>query len=260
MAVHRFEISSNKKSALLQQQKREIAGLLAAEPQPKEEKARIRAESMIREDNTIEAYEILQLSCELLAERLKLISSMSECPPDLVPAVSTLMWASNRVDIPELAEIRNQFKAKYGKQFEEDAMMNAGAVVNERVFAKLSVQPPSQQLVQAYLHKIAQEYDVHWEPAQIPDHTTAPLGYSVSVAQGSGLGDGLPVVMGVPTVPTAPSSRDLPHTSQENDIAYVPPPTVPEHDDSSTEHEQDNKTTGDSSYDDLKARFNNLKR
>jgi len=52
MAVHRFQIASNKKAALLKQNKREIASLLSMTPLPKEEKARIRAEAVIRDDYT----------------------------------------------------------------------------------------------------------------------------------------------------------------------------------------------------------------
>ena len=49
MAVHRFQMASNKKSALLKQNMREVAVLLAEDP-PKEEKARIKAEALIRDD------------------------------------------------------------------------------------------------------------------------------------------------------------------------------------------------------------------
>ena len=53
MAVTRFQMSANKKSAITKQQIREIAMLLADNP-PKEEKARIKAEALIRDDNTVE--------------------------------------------------------------------------------------------------------------------------------------------------------------------------------------------------------------
>ena len=96
MAVSRFGMASQKKSALMKQQMREIAKLLEESP-PKEEKARIRAEALIRDDGVVEAYEILQLTCELLGERIKLISSEKTCPEDLVGSISNLMWASELV-------------------------------------------------------------------------------------------------------------------------------------------------------------------
>jgi|EP00970_Alexandrium_tamarense_P007702 hypothetical protein len=192
MAVTRFSIASNKKSALMKQQIREIAILLADQP-PKEEKARIKAEALIRDDNTVEAYEILQLTCELLSERIHLISHSKECPPDLISSISTLIWASTIVDIPELVIIRQQFRYKFGKEFDDEAMQNVGGVINERVAAKLSVQPPSAYLVQTYLEKIADEHEVQWKPKvaltadTMSEPMVAPVGYSVQVGGGSGL-------------------------------------------------------------------------
>jgi vacuolar protein sorting-associated protein IST1 len=147
MANHRLQIATNKKSALMKQQKREIAKLLAEEPLPKEEKARIRAEALIRDDNTIEAYEILQLECELIHERIKLLNSTKHCPADMASCIATLIYASDRVDIIELTEIRKQFRAKYGKDFEQAALANTNGILNERVVAKLSVHPPTAILV-----------------------------------------------------------------------------------------------------------------
>ena len=157
MAVSRFQIASNKKSALMKQNMREVAVLLAEFP-PKEEKARIRAEALIRDDNLVEAFDILQLECELLGERIKLIESSKECPPDLISTVSDLIYASPRVDIPELNDIRKQFRAKYGKEFEQNALNNNGNVLNERVISKLSVHPPAAYLVQVSDTR----YKYHW--------------------------------------------------------------------------------------------------
>jgi hypothetical protein len=205
MAVTRFSIASNKKSALSKQQCREIAKMLDESP-PREEKARIKAEALIRDDDTIEAYEILQLTCDLLFERIRLVSHSSSCPPDLVESVSTLIWASSVVDIPELVEIRRQFRHKYGRDFEEDAMRNAGGVVNARVASKLSVQPPSAYDVQVYLEKIADEHGVMWKPKvpmrphEMCEPTRAPTGDSVPTRGGS---SGLIIASAPPMSPSA---------------------------------------------------------
>jgi len=192
MAVSRFEMAANKKTALMKQQMREISKLLDESP-PKEEKARIRAEALIRDDGVVEAYEILQLTCELLGERIKLISSEKTCPDDLKSSISTLVWATPRCDIKELNEIKKQFRSKYGKKFDQAAMDNEGGVVNERIMAKLSVQPPSAFLVQTYLEKIADQFGVDWAPKdkiradQLAAPMSAPIGYSVQTAPGTGL-------------------------------------------------------------------------
>mmetsp|Transcript_10358 Transcript_10358/g.21771 ORF Transcript_10358/g.21771 Transcript_10358/m.21771 type:complete len:325 (+) Transcript_10358:148-1122(+) len=193
MAVHRFQMASNKKSALLKQNMREVAVLLSEDP-PKEEKARIRAEALIRDDYVIEAYDILSLNCELLSERLKLIQLSKECPPDLISCIATLMYAAPRVDIPELLVVRKQFTSKFGKKFDENAMGNVGGILNERVVTKLSVQPPAAYLVQTYLEQICEKYEVDWTPnyrlsaQQMGEPMAPPSGFSVPIGQGTGLG------------------------------------------------------------------------
>jgi len=94
------------------------------------------------------------------------------------------------VDIPELVKIRKQFRYKYGREFEEEAVRNARGVVNERVASKLSVQPPSAYFVQVYLETIAAEHGVEWKP-KVPREALeiyrAPVGESLPARGGSGL-------------------------------------------------------------------------
>ena len=289
MAISRIQISSNKKAALLKQNMREIAVMLSEDP-PKEEKAKIRAEALIRDDNLIEAYEILQLECELLFERIKLIEFSKLCPSDLVPPVSDLIYASQRVDIPELMMIRKQFRAKYGKEFEKAALENYGGVLNQRIVTKLSVDPPAAYLVQTYLERICEQFEVDWKPkvplsaSQMAEPMAVPVGYSVAIGKGTGLGpaeaptssdtissDALP-----PPIPSAAADEEeidipvVPDTkadTKSDDFAevdiYIAPkvgsqPPPPEDDD-------DKKADGNSggmtsSYADLAARFDQLKK
>ncbi len=236
MAITRFTIASNKKSALMKQQIREIAKLLAEDP-PKEEKARIKAEALIRDDDTVEAYEILQLSCELLAERINLITHSKECPADLLSTVSTIIWASSIVDIPELIEVRKQFKYKFGAQFDERAMRNVDGVLNERVTSKLSVQPPVAYRVQTYMERISEEHEVGWKPKvalkakDIAQPMEAPIGKDVPEAPGSGLGlSSVPPIMGKPAAASASGMvlPDIPAAPKntEPDLPVIPPPPV----------------------------------
>jgi len=93
------------------------------------------------EDATIEAYGILELVCDLLHERARLIASEKECPEDLKSAVVTLIWATNRADVAELHEVKKQFAKKFGKEFVERAEKDEDRLVNERVAHKLSIRP-----------------------------------------------------------------------------------------------------------------------
>ena len=144
MANERIKLTNNKKSAAVKHQKREVATLLSVN---KEEKARIKVEHIIREDFLIEALELLDLLVELVFERVKYIGSKKECPDDLIEAVSSLIWAADRVEISEMEIIKQQLTYKYGNKFAQNATNNVDNVVNVRLFRKLSVQPPSASLV-----------------------------------------------------------------------------------------------------------------
>ena len=165
MGSQRLEILKNKKSTDAKLQKREVARLLS---EKKVEKARIRVEHIIRDDFTIEALEIISLMCDLLYERIHYIASERKCPEELEEAVSTLIWVSDRLDISELHEIKNQLSMKYGRKFTSLAEQNSPLTkVNIRIVKKLKLDPPDRDIINAYLQAIAEEYNVDWVPAQV---------------------------------------------------------------------------------------------
>ena len=188
MAVNRIAIIKSKKSNVITNAKAEVADLLLS---GKEEKARIRVEGIIREDFTIEGLEILELLCDLLAERASLIKAEKECPYDMREAVCTVIYAATRCEVPELLEVKKQLVKKYGKDFEVAAVANIDGCVNERVISRLSVTPPSAYLVLNYMKKIADEHRVEWnipetEKVDPLEPIAAPTGTSVNAAEGSG--------------------------------------------------------------------------
>jgi len=157
LAVSRIKLQKNKKDNNIKNSKREIAELLKA---GKDESARIKVENIIREDFIIEAYEILELFCELLLARLGVIQISRECPADIKEAVSTVIYAAPRTDVKELAVIREQLISKFGREFAMDSMQNKDNCVNARVVHKLSIQTPENYLVFQYLNEIAKAYNL----------------------------------------------------------------------------------------------------
>ena len=170
-------------------------------------------------------------------------------------------------------------------------MNNVSGALNERVVAKLSVQPPSAFLVQTYLEKIADEYHVQWKPQvklsaeAMAEAMAAPVGYSVQVAHGTQLAPALAQhIPGAHAVPSAPpSGKDtgefsvathyVPQPAPSNDEFEEPDifiPAAPGQKGSSTgggssgprdndDEDNNNDNSGDSSsYADLKARFAQL--
>ncbi|KAI9289679.1 regulator of Vps4 activity in the MVB pathway-domain-containing protein [Umbelopsis sp. AD052] len=160
LASNRLKMLQAKKTSLNQHQRREIAGLLE---KGKEDSARIRVEHIIREDFETEAMEILELYCDLLSARFGILEQIKDCDPSIETAVCSVIWAAPRTDqVKELAPIRDQLGAKYGKEFLLAAMENTNNVVNERLVSKLSIATPEAFLVERYLEEIAKAYSVDW--------------------------------------------------------------------------------------------------
>lgn len=146
-----------KDEAVSKQQRRAMAQLLEA---GKIESAKIRVENIIRSDITTELHEILELYCELLLARTGLMEAAT-CDPGLEEAVKSLIYAAPRTDVKELQNVRLLLVDKYGKDFALEAM-EPDSHVSEKVLKKLTVTPPSQELVFGYLEEIARTYGVDW--------------------------------------------------------------------------------------------------
>ena len=137
--------------------------------QQKDESARIKVEGVIRDDYLLEAIDIIELLCEMVASRLQLLSEVKTCPHDLMEAVTTLIYAAPRLEDAnkELLEIRNQFQLKFGKEFVQAAMENKELTVNQRVMFKLGVKVPEPYLCVEYLKEIARENGIEWDESSV---------------------------------------------------------------------------------------------
>lgn len=78
-------------------------------------------------------------------------------------AISTLIYAAPRIEVPELSIVRTQIGLKFGKEFVESAMENKDLAVNQRVMFKLSVKVPEPYLCVQYLKEIAKEFNIEWD-------------------------------------------------------------------------------------------------
>lgn len=73
LAANRLKLLQKKKTEQAVKARSEIADFLLND---KEDRARIRIESVIREDFVVEAYELLEMYCELLLARFGVIQQM----------------------------------------------------------------------------------------------------------------------------------------------------------------------------------------
>ncbi|KAF8008554.1 hypothetical protein BT93_K2274 [Corymbia citriodora subsp. variegata] len=95
----------------------------------------VQVELVIKEQNMVDAFCILECYCHILAQSGILIQKNMECPEELKEAVSSLTFAASRCgDFPELQGIRTVITKIYGKEFEARAVeLRKDSGVNPRV-------------------------------------------------------------------------------------------------------------------------------
>ena len=160
-ATSRMVMSTNKRNNAIRIDSRLIGSLLQ---QRKDESARIKVEGLLHQRNLVSVMETLQLMCDLLATRIQIITHSTEVPSDLEESIATLIYASQRVEIPELELIAHQFVAKYGEKAMRLHLNNDLGRVNPRVVEKLQINPPDFALVISTMQDIAAQWEVDWKP------------------------------------------------------------------------------------------------
>uniref|UniRef100_A0A0N5AFL2 IST1 homolog n=1 Tax=Syphacia muris TaxID=451379 RepID=A0A0N5AFL2_9BILA len=166
LAINRLKLVEKKKTEQALKGRTEIAEFISAH---KEDRARIRVEHIIREDFLVEAYELLEMYCDLLLARFGLIQQMKQLDDGIAEAVISVLWAAPRVstDISELKVISDQLTVKYGKPFAEAARANQleyPAKVSPKLISKLSVHTPPKLLVERYMIEIAKSAGIPFTP------------------------------------------------------------------------------------------------
>ncbi|RCV26823.1 hypothetical protein SETIT_5G275900v2 [Setaria italica] len=162
LVISRIKLLRNRRELQLINMRKEMVQYLQT---GQESIARIRVEHIIREQNILAAYEIVELFCEFVLARVPIVEVQKECPLELREAISSIIFASGRCsDLPELMHLRNLFTTKYGKEFVAGAMeLRPDSGVNRTIIEKLSVKAPSGESKLKVLKAIAQEYNVEWD-------------------------------------------------------------------------------------------------
>ncbi|KAL3985855.1 Regulator of Vps4 activity in the MVB pathway family protein [Acanthocheilonema viteae] len=166
LAINRLKLLEKKKTEMALKSRTEIADFIANH---KEDRARIRVEHIIREDFLVEAYELLEMYCDLILARFGLIQQIKQLDDGIAEAVINIIWAAPRVatDVSEFKVINDQLTMKYGKTFAEAARNNQleyPAKVSPKLIAKLSVQAPPKLLVERYMIEIAKCAGIPFTP------------------------------------------------------------------------------------------------
>lgn len=177
MAVSRIRIHQNKIVNSVKIQRRALAELMSV---GKYDSARVKVEALMREDLSLEGLEALVLFCDLVGTRVGVITNSpgvpkksgedsmfsSGPPPELKEAVCSILWASERVSgILELAVVKKQFIAKYGKQFVVSAVNDSEKALNDKIRDRLGMSVPSNESALRYMEAVASEFGLEFDPS-----------------------------------------------------------------------------------------------
>ncbi|KAK9903814.1 hypothetical protein M0R45_000921 [Rubus argutus] len=126
------------------------------------DRALLRVEHVIKEQNMLDVLVMIEGYCNLLIERVHLIEQERECPDELKEAASSMLYAASRCgDFPELQEIRNILTSRFGKEFTARSIeLRNNCGVNLTMIQKLSTRMPTGESRMKVLKEIAFENSI----------------------------------------------------------------------------------------------------
>ena len=125
--------------------------------------AKAKMESIIRLEDTITVYDILGPLCEILKERITYLCEAQEVPPDIKAQLDTIIYASSRIDVDDLYQLRNLVLRKFGSYYIEAADQNKDGLVNVNVIEKLKIKPPVDAFLTIRLKQLCKERKFNYE-------------------------------------------------------------------------------------------------
>ncbi|KAL6519568.1 hypothetical protein OROHE_017388 [Orobanche hederae] len=133
LAISRIAIIKNLHTVKCDQAESDVIHLLRLGYQ---EQALLRVEQVIKEQNALDAYVLIENYCRLLVvERTEMVKNSRACPDELKEAVSTLIFAASRCgEFPELQAIRVLLTSKFGGEFAKSSVEQRD---NCRVYPKI---------------------------------------------------------------------------------------------------------------------------
>ncbi|KAK6921761.1 Vacuolar protein sorting-associated protein Ist1 [Dillenia turbinata] len=159
LGISRVEVLKNKRQVRTSLARSDVVQLLNS---GEHERALLRVEQVIREQNMLDVFAMIEGYCLLLVERVNLIEQDRECPEELKEAISSLLYAATRCgEFPELQEIRDVLTSYYGKEFAARAFeLRNNCGVNPKMIQKLSTRQTSLESRMKVLREIASENNI----------------------------------------------------------------------------------------------------
>lgn len=102
--------------------------------------------------------------CDVLLDRFSLLQTVKSLDDISAEAVSSLIWASQRMTLEELRTVADQLSNKYGRCYAQACTKKQVATINEQLVSQISVSAPSQDVIYKMLIDITEEYKIEYKP------------------------------------------------------------------------------------------------
>lgn len=160
----RIDVVRRKRSATQRFLRKDIADLLAS---GLETNAYGRAEGLIAELILSSCYDFIDHVCEIILKHLPVLQKLRECPEDCREAIASIMFAAARFsDLPELRDLRDLFRERYGSSLE--------CFANQKLKENITPKPPSKEKKVHLMQEIALELSIPWDSRSFEERMSNP--------------------------------------------------------------------------------------
>ena len=160
VAQNKLTLFRNKKVYSIKQKRTEIGKCLK---ENNLDVAKAKMDTLIRDEDIITCYDILGPICEILKEKVTYLLTSNQCPPDLRAPLDTIIYASSRLELAELYQLRTLIEMKYGQMYVSKADSNADGLVNINLVEKLKVKPAAEAFIMIRLKQLCKECKINYE-------------------------------------------------------------------------------------------------
>ena len=151
ISQERCKLYRNKKVDNIRKTEEEIANCLKSNNL---DLAKAKMDNLCKFEDLVTAYDIIHPILEIIKEKCNYIVSYSECPAELRAPLDSIIYAANKLEIPELMLFKEKILQKYGSSYISKAENNMDKLVNENLVAKLRVTVFNEQIIKIRLKQL----------------------------------------------------------------------------------------------------------
>lgn len=168
----RIETEKLAKSDLILKYRNEVASHIRKK---EVDRAMSLVEQIVKQGQLKEAMEKCLTYCDALLDRFILLQNVKSLDDISAEAVSSLLWASQRLALEELRQVADQLTNKYGRCYAQACKKKQVATINEQLVQQISLSNPSRDDVEKMLLDITSEYKIEYIPENKNMNTTENL-------------------------------------------------------------------------------------